>query len=81
MHMPTVVELAKCKIQVYAGDHAPPHFKIFGPGSNANVVIETLEVIAGKAERKALREALEWASRPENRALLRETWDHLNERG
>lgn len=79
--MPTLVELTKCKIQVYAGDHAPPHFKIYGPGSNANVAIETLEVIAGKADRKALREALDWASRPENRARLRAAWKTLNERG
>lgn len=79
--MPTLVELARCKIQVYAGDHAPPHFKIYGPGSNANVAIETLEIIAGKADRKALREARAWASRPENRALLRAAWRRLNERG
>ena len=70
-----------CKIQIYAGDHAPPHFKIFGPGTNANVTIETLEVIAGRADRKALREALDWASRAENRALLRAVWNRLNERG
>jgi hypothetical protein len=79
--MPTLVELAKRKIQVYAGDHAPPHFKIYGPGTNANVAIETLEIIAGKADRKALREALDWASRPSNRALLRATWNRLNARG
>lgn len=79
--MPTLAELAKCKIQIYAGDHAPPHFKIYGPESNANVAIETLEIIAGKAARKALREALDWASRPENRALLRATWNRLNARG
>lgn len=79
--MPTLVVLPKCKIQVYAGDHAPPHFKIYGPGSNANVAIETLEVIVGKADRKALREALDWASRPQNRALLRATWNRLNELG
>lgn len=79
--MPTLVELAKCKIQVYAGDHAPPHFKIYGPGTNANVAIETLEIIAGKADRKALREALDWASRPSNRALLRAAWNRLNARG
>ena len=53
------------QISIYAGDHAPPHFKIYGPGSNANVVIE----------------ALEWASHPENRALLRATWNKLNEHG
>ena len=79
--MPTLVELAKCKIQIYAGDHAPPHFKIYGPGTNANVDIETLEIIAGKAERKALREALAWASRPENRERLRAAWNRLNARG
>jgi hypothetical protein len=70
-----------CKIQIYAGDHAPPHFKIFGLGTNANVAIETLEVIAGRADRKAVREALDWASRAENRALLRAVWNRLNERG
>lgn len=79
--MPTLIELSKCKIQIYAGDHAPPHFKIYGPGTNANVAIETLEIIAGKADRKAVREALEWAARPENRALLRRAWNALNRRG
>ena len=76
--MPTLVRLRNCKIQVYAGDHAPPHFKVYGPGSNANVTIETLEIIAGKAERKAIREALKWAGRSKNRALLRATWERLN---
>lgn len=79
--MPTLVVLSRCKIQIYAGDHAPPHFKIFGPGSNANVAIETLEVIAGKVDRKALREALAWAARAENQALLRAAWNRLNARG
>ena len=85
--MPTLVELSRCKIQIYAGDHAPPHFKIYGPGTNANVDIETLEIIAGRAERKALRQALarftaqDWASHPENRARLRAAWRRLNERG
>jgi hypothetical protein len=79
--MPTIAVLSKSKIQIYAGDHAPPHFKIYGPGTNANVSIETLKVLAGKAEPKALREALAWAARAENRALLRATWNALNERG
>lgn len=79
--MPTLVELPTCKIQVYAGDHAPPHFKIYGPGSNANVSIETLEILAGRATRKALRDARAWASRPENRARLRAAWARLNARG
>jgi Domain of unknown function (DUF4160) len=82
--VPTIARLRTCKIQVYAGDHAPPHFKIFGPGSNANVsleTLETLEIIAGQADRKALREARAWATRRENRALLRAAWEKLNTRG
>jgi len=73
---PTLVELRTCKIQVYAGDHAPPHFKIFGPGSNANVRISDLEVIAGRASRNALAEARDWAR--SNRDKLQKEWDRLN---
>ena len=79
--MPTLVELATCKIQIYAGDRAPPHFKIFGPGSNASVAIESLEVIAGRVDRRALGQALAWESRPANRAHRSATWARLNQQG
>jgi hypothetical protein len=79
--VPTIAHLRPCKIQVYAGDRASPHFKVFGPGSNTNVSIETLEVAAARADRKALREAVAWASRRDNRALLRAAWERLNRRG
>ena len=76
--MPTIARLTLCKIQIYAGDHAPPHFKIFGPGTNANVAIE---ILAGRADRKALREALDWAAKSENRKTLRRAWAALNKHG
>lgn len=79
--MPTIARLTLCKIQVYAGDHAPPHFKIFGPGTNANIAIENLEILAGRADKKALREAFDWAAEAENRETLRRAWARLNERG
>jgi len=56
-------------------------FQDLWTGPYANVAIETLEIIAGKADRKALREARAWASRPENRALLRAAWNRFNARG
>jgi len=40
----------------------------------------TLEVIAGKASRKDLAEAREWAEKPENLAALVSEWRRLNER-
>jgi hypothetical protein len=44
------------------------------------VDIVTLEVIKGKASRRDLEEAREWAGKPENLAVLVSEWRRLNER-
>ena len=72
--------LSSCKIYIYPGDHNPPHFHLRGPDSRALVAIVTLEVIAGKASKKGLEEAREWARKEENLALLVSEWRRLNER-
>ena len=72
--------LTNCKIYIYPGDHNPPHFHLRGPNSKALVDIVTLEVLAGKANRKDLAEAREWASNPGNLAFLVSEWRRLNER-
>ena len=72
--------LSNCSIYVYAGDHHPPHFHLRGPDSRALVNIATFEVMAGKASRKDLQQALEWAAKPENLASLVAEWRRLNER-
>lgn len=72
--------LSNCKIYIYPGDHNPPHFHLKGPNSKALIDIVTLEVLAGKAFRKDLAEAREWASKPENQAVLVSEWRRLNER-
>jgi Domain of unknown function (DUF4160) len=77
---PLLATLGNCEIYVYAGDHNPPHFHLRGPDSRALVNIATLEVMAGKASRKDLLEALEWASVPENLERLATEWRRLNER-
>lgn len=55
-------------IYVYADDHAPPHFHVRGPQSNAQVRIDTLEVIAGTISGGDRTEAITYAV--ENRDLL-----------
>lgn len=78
--MPRIATLNSAAIYIYADDHNPPHFNLFGPDTNANIYIETGQVYVGKATRKALREALEWWNDEKNRQILRDRWKELNER-
>jgi hypothetical protein len=68
------------KIYIYADDHDPPHFNLVGPDTDANIYIETGVLYEGEATRKALKEAMEWWSDPDNRQLLRDKWSEYNER-
>ncbi|HBG97899.1 MAG TPA: DUF4160 domain-containing protein [Rhodobacteraceae bacterium] len=64
---------------MYFEDHNPPHFHIIGnDGREAEVLIDGLTVKKGAVDRRALREALDWAQ--ENRTLLTETWDAYQSR-
>ncbi|MCW2242257.1 DUF4160 domain-containing protein [Azospirillum canadense] len=76
--MPTIIELSNSKVQMFAGDHVPPHFHLRGPNSNAMVRLDTLTVMRGKAHRRDLEEAIAWA-RANIDNLLSE-WSRLNER-
>ncbi len=76
--MPRIHTLTNCRIYIYADDHAPPHFHVVGAESNALVLIEQLEVIAGLISRTDFAEAHEWAGR--NRELLLQKWSEYNER-
>jgi hypothetical protein len=78
--MPTIVRLNQCRICVYSGDHAPPHFHAVGPDWTAVIEIASLELIKGEGPIGALREVVEWAQDPENLALLSSEWKRLNER-
>jgi hypothetical protein len=77
--MPTIARLRNSKIQIFADDHNPPHFRLIGPHSNAQVAIRTLKILAGKADRRDLREALAYAR--EHQTELLKAWRRLNERG
>ena len=78
--MPEIVRLTNCKICVYPGDHAPPHFHVGGPGWQASVSMITFQVLKGKAPKADLVEAIRWASLPDNIYRLAHEWRRLNER-
>ena len=70
--MPTISEFFGILIRMYYDDHNPPHFHVFYGEYEAQVSIDTLEVIKGKLPKRALALVLEWAV--EHRNELREDW-------
>lgn len=76
--MPTVKILTSVKIEMFADDHAPPHFHLRGPNSNALVRLDRLSVMRGTCSRRDLAEAVAWAEA--NLPLLYAEWSRLNER-
>ena len=72
--MPVLVRLQYCVIFMYPNDHNPPHFHVVGlDGRDVQVRLGTLSVLNGTVDRRALKEAVEWAR--QNPAYLKETWD------
>jgi hypothetical protein len=75
--MPTVKRFDRCRIEMYFGDHRPPHFHVVRRDDEATVyLIDTLEAWAGDAHRDDA-EALEWAAA--NWAELNERWRKYSE--
>jgi len=74
----TLARLSNAKVQMFADDHAPPHFHLYGPDANAVVEISTMRVLRGAISRRDLAEAVAWAET--NRELLAAEWRRLNER-
>jgi len=77
--MSRLVTIGRVAICRYADDHAPPHFHVRAPDGEAQVRIDTLEVMRGSISRSNLEVAVRWAKNPGNRAIYAE-WDRLNER-
>ena len=76
--MPTIIKLGNLKIQIFAGDHYPPHFHIVTPDHEVLVRLSDLDILAGSIDRRSLDRALVWVR--ENRKVLNEAWERLNER-
>lgn len=76
--MSTIIWLSNCKIAMYPGDHAPPHFHLRGPNSNALIRLSDLKMERGWVDHRDLEEAKRWAEA--NRTMLLAEWSRLNER-
>ena len=70
--MPTISAFYGILIQMFWGDHSPPHFHALYAEYEVLININTLEVVRGSMPRRALALVLEWAS--QHRAELLEDW-------
>jgi hypothetical protein len=71
--MPTISAFYGILIQMFWGDHAPPHFHALYAEHEILINIYTLEIIKGYLPRRALALVLEWASLHRNELL--EDWE------
>jgi len=71
--MPTISMFYGIVIQMFWTDHAPPHFHVLYAEYEAQINIQTLEIIKGELPNRARVLVLEWAS--EHRAELMEDWE------
>lgn len=70
--MPRVSEFYGIVIYFYFADHNPPHFHAFYAGEEAEIAIESLEVLAGRLPPRAMSMVVEWAIL--RRIDLRRAW-------
>lgn len=70
--MPTISAFYGIVIQMFWGDHAPPHFHALYAEYEIQININTLEIINSKMPNRALALILEWASL--HRTELLEDW-------
>lgn len=74
--MPTIIIIEGIKIEVYPGDHNPPHFHANYVEHEVLVNIKTGELLAGDMPPKQLKKVLGWAK--ENEQLLLERFKYYN---
>lgn len=76
--MPTVKRFNRRRIEMYFGDHPPPHLHVVTRSDERIAVrIDTFMVCAGEADPRDSAEALDWASI--NRAELNARWREYSE--
>jgi hypothetical protein len=73
--MPRISEFFGIVIEMFYGDHPPPHFHARYGEESAKVAIEDGEVIAGSLSGRALRLVREWLD--EHREELIANWDRV----
>jgi hypothetical protein len=75
--VPTIRRFDRCRIEMYFGDHPPPHFHVITRrDERIAVTINTLAVWAGEADRRDTVEAFRWAR--EHQATLHARWQQYS---
>ena len=67
--MPTISRFYGILIQMYFGDHAPPHFHALYAEFEALVAIQTFEILRGELPPRAKALVLEWAQQHRNELM------------
>ena len=70
--MPNISTFYGITIQMFWGDHDPPHFHALYNQHEAIIQISNLEIIKGYLPQRALRLVLEWAL--QHQQQLMENW-------
>jgi hypothetical protein len=71
--MPTISRFYGILIQMYFGDHPPPHFHALYSEFEAVIDIRTFEIIRGELPLRAMALVLEWAQ--QHRDELMRDWE------
>ncbi len=71
--MPTISVFYGITIRMFFREHGPPHFHVEYSGHEAEIAIDTLDILGGKLPRRTLSLVLEWAAL--HRAELRSNWE------
>ncbi len=73
--VPRISEFYGIVIEMFYGDHPPPHFHARYGGASAKIAIASGEVIVGSLPGRALRLVREWLG--EHRGELEGNWDRV----
>lgn len=75
--MPLIKKLPAGTINVYAGDHPPPHFHVRGnDGRELKLAIPSLKVLVGAVDLGLRKDAEAWAR--DHMDCLQAEWKRLN---
>jgi hypothetical protein len=58
--MPTIDRLDGMKINIYNGDHHPPHIHVLYNEFEVVIEIESLQILAGQLPKTKLKHVLSW---------------------
>ena len=74
--MVTLYTEGRVRIRMFNGDHNPPHFHIWTPDGDAQVLLADLSVLRGSVSTRDYELAMRWAR--SNIEFLRSEWERRN---